>query len=83
MKTMEIARKIGGVAHLKTANSGTPSKAPVLMPEKYSKSDVENAGASGDMYENTGSQKHDRLQGGVLPDPKRRFVNINPVTSAI
>ena len=58
MKTMEIARKIGGVAHLKTANSGTPSKAPVLMPEKYSKSDVENAGASGDMYENTGSHEN-------------------------
>ncbi len=36
MKIKEIARKIGGSAHLKAANSGSPSKAPVLMPEKHS-----------------------------------------------
>ena len=49
LKVMEIARKILGTTHPKTANSGSPAKAPVLMPEKHSKSDAENTGASGDI----------------------------------
>ena len=49
LKIMEIGRKILGTTHPKTANSGSPAKAPVLMPEKHSKSHAENTGASGDI----------------------------------
>ena len=45
------------------------------MPEKHSRSDVENAGASGDMYENKGKDKITDHKRAYLPDPKRRFVN--------
>jgi hypothetical protein len=34
LKIRKIGRKILGTTHLKTANSGSPAKAPVLMPEK-------------------------------------------------
>ena len=55
LKIRKIGRKILGTTHLKTANSGSPAKAPVLMPEKHSKNHLESAGASGDIYENNGS----------------------------